>query len=112
MVTISILANTVRPSVDRRSDDTTFRVETFSLQDPVHFLKAGPGEVMTGKFIKIESSIRTGDMGQPNILVPLIRRGRHRVESGNIIPGDLKKKFSILLPSCLALTVSRSNAHC
>ena len=31
-------------------------------------------------------------MGQPIIHVPLIRRGRHRVESGNIIPGDLKKK--------------------
>ena len=38
------------------------------------------------------SDFRTGDMGQPNILVPLIKRGRHRVESGNIIPGDLKKK--------------------
>ena len=47
--------------------------------------------------------IRTGDMGQPNILAPLIRRERHRVESGNIIPGDLKKKFSILLPSSLLL---------
>ena len=47
--------------------------------------------------------IRTGDMGQPNILVPLIRRERYRVESGNIIPGDLKKKFSNLLPSSLLL---------
>ena len=49
MVTISILANTVRPSVDRRSDDTTFGARTFSWQDPVHFWKAGPGDVMTVK---------------------------------------------------------------
>ena len=47
MVTISILANTVRPSVDRRSDDTAFGAGTFSRQDPVHSWKAGPGEVMT-----------------------------------------------------------------
>ena len=48
MATISILANTVRPSVDPRSDDTAFRVGTFSWQDPVHSWKAGPaGEVMT-----------------------------------------------------------------
>ena len=44
----SILANTVRPSVDRRSDSTTFRAGTFSCQDlVVHSQKAGPGEVMT-----------------------------------------------------------------
>ena len=47
MTTISILANTVRPSVDRRSDDTAFGAETFSVQDPVHSWKAGPSEVMT-----------------------------------------------------------------
>ena len=47
MVTISILANTVRPSGDRRSDDTAFGVGTFSWHDPVHSWKAGPGEVMT-----------------------------------------------------------------
>ena len=47
MATISILANTVRPSGDRRSDDTTFGEEIFSWQDPVHSWKAGPGEVMT-----------------------------------------------------------------
>ena len=47
MATISILANTVRPSVDLRSDDTAFRAGTFSWQDPVHSWKAGPGEVMT-----------------------------------------------------------------
>ena len=47
MATISILANTVRPSVNRRSDDTTFGAGTFSWQDPVHSWKAGPGEVMT-----------------------------------------------------------------
>ena len=44
---LSILANTVRPSVDRRLDDTAFGEETLSWQDPVHFWKAGPGEVMT-----------------------------------------------------------------
>ena len=49
MVTTSILANTVRPSVDRRSDDTAFGAGTFSWQDPVHSWKAGPGEVMTAK---------------------------------------------------------------
>ena len=47
MVTISILANTVRPSGDCRWDDTAFAVGTFSWQDPVHSWKAGPGEVMT-----------------------------------------------------------------
>ena len=47
MMTTSILANTVRPSVDRRSDDTAFGAGTFSWQDPVHSWKAGPGEVMT-----------------------------------------------------------------
>ena len=47
MVTISILANRVRTSVDRRWDDTSFSEGTFSWQDPVHSWKAGPGEVMT-----------------------------------------------------------------
>ena len=47
MATKSILANTVRPSVDHRSDDTAIGVGTFSWQDPVHSWKAGPGECMT-----------------------------------------------------------------
>jgi hypothetical protein len=47
MVTIFILANTVRPSVDPRSDDTAFGAGTFSWQDPVHSWKTGSGEVMT-----------------------------------------------------------------
>ena len=47
MVTISILANTVRTSVARRSDDTAFGAGTVSWQDQVHSWKAGPGEVMT-----------------------------------------------------------------
>ena len=47
MASISILANTVRPSVDHTSDDTASAAGTFSWQDPVHFWKAGPGEVMT-----------------------------------------------------------------
>ena len=51
MATISILANTVKPSVDGKLDDTAFKVGLFSWQDPVHSWKAGPGEVMTGKFI-------------------------------------------------------------
>ena len=38
---------TVRSFVDRRSDDTAFGSGTFSWQDPVHFWKAGPGEVLT-----------------------------------------------------------------
>ena len=49
MATISIMANTVRPSVDRRLDDTAFGAGPFSWQDPVHSWKAGPGEVMTVK---------------------------------------------------------------
>ena len=53
MPTISILANTVIPSVDRRSDDTTFGAGTFSWKDPVHSWKAGPGEVMTVPFKNI-----------------------------------------------------------
>ena len=36
-----------RLSVDYRSDDNPFGTGTFSWQDPVHFWKAGPGEVMT-----------------------------------------------------------------
>ena len=36
MVTISIRANTVRQSADRRLDDTAFGAGTFSWQDPVH----------------------------------------------------------------------------
>jgi hypothetical protein len=47
MATISILANTVRPSVDCRADNTAFAEGTFSWQDPAHSWKAGPGEVMT-----------------------------------------------------------------
>ena len=43
MATISILANTVRPSVDCRLDDTAFGTGTCSWQDPVHSWKAGPG---------------------------------------------------------------------
>ena len=46
MATISILANTVRPSVDPRLDDTTFGAGTFSWQDRVHFWKIVPGEVI------------------------------------------------------------------
>ena len=43
MATISIRANTVRPSVDCRPDDTAFGAGTFSWQDPVHSWKVGPG---------------------------------------------------------------------
>ena len=47
MATISILANTVRPYVDHKLDDTAFRAGTLSWQDPVHSWKAAPGEVLT-----------------------------------------------------------------
>ena len=47
MATISILVNTVRLYVNRRSDDTAFGAGTISWQDPVHSWKAVPGEVMT-----------------------------------------------------------------
>ena len=47
MVTISIRANTVRPSINHISDNTAFGAGTFSWQDPLHSWKAGPGEVMT-----------------------------------------------------------------
>ena len=53
MATISILANTVRPSQIGGYD---LWVETFSWQDPVHSWKAGPCEVMT---VKNLSSIRS-----------------------------------------------------
>ena len=53
MGTISILANTVRPSVNRRLDDTAFGVGTFSWQDPVHSWKVGLGEIMTVEHLKI-----------------------------------------------------------
>ena len=55
-MTISMLTYTVRPSVDRRLDDTAFGAGTLSWQGPVHFWKAGPGEVMTVKK-KIMSSV-------------------------------------------------------
>ena len=45
--TISIRANTIRPPGDHRLDGTTFGAGTFSVQDPVHSCKSGPGEVMT-----------------------------------------------------------------
>ena len=51
MATISILANTVRPSVDPRLDDTAYGAGTFSWQDPVHSWKAGPGEFMTVEMV-------------------------------------------------------------
>ena len=56
MATISILANTVRQSVDRRLDDTAFEPEKVSWQDPVHSWKAGPVEVMTVKSLFILSN--------------------------------------------------------
>ena len=43
MATISIWANTFRPSVDPRLDDTAFQAGTFLWEDPVHSWKAGPG---------------------------------------------------------------------
>ena len=49
MATISLLANTVRPYVDCKLDDTACKAEKFSWQDPVHSWKAGPGDVMTVK---------------------------------------------------------------
>jgi hypothetical protein len=45
--TISILANTVRPPVDCRLDDTAFGAGTFSWQEQVHSWKAGPDEIIT-----------------------------------------------------------------
>ena len=47
VATISTRADTVRPSVDCRSDDTAFGTGIFSWQDPVYSWNAGPGEVMT-----------------------------------------------------------------
>ena len=45
MATISILGNTVRPSVDRRLDDTTFEAGKFYIQGAPYvferFLKVG-----------------------------------------------------------------------
>ena len=49
MATISILANTARPSNTHRLDVTAFVAGTFSGQDPVHSWKAGSGEAMTVK---------------------------------------------------------------
>ena len=54
MATISILANTIKPSVDHGLDDAAFRAETFSWQDPVHSQEAGPGEVMTVENLMIQ----------------------------------------------------------
>ena len=61
MVTISILANTVRPSVNRRSDDTAFGAGTFSLQDPVHSWRAGSSEVMTVENLSNEDFLTLQD---------------------------------------------------
>ena len=40
----------------RRLDDTTFGAGTFSWQDPVHYWKAGPGEVMTVETLSLVRS--------------------------------------------------------
>jgi hypothetical protein len=53
MATIYMLADTVRPSVDHRLDDTAFGAGTFSWQDPVHSWKAGPETVEKQKQIII-----------------------------------------------------------
>ena len=46
-LSLSWSIHAVRPTLDCRSDDTAFKIGTFSWQDPVHSWKAGPGEVMT-----------------------------------------------------------------
>ena len=65
MAAISILANTLRPSVDHRSYDTAFGAETFSWQDPVYSWKAGPADVMTVEnlFRYMFSMERPGNIG-------------------------------------------------
>ena len=58
MAIISILANTVRQSVDPSLDDTEFGAGTFSWQDPVHSWKAGPGEVMTVENLLFKTGLK------------------------------------------------------
>ena len=91
MATISILANTVRPSVDRRSDDTAFGAGTFSWQDPLHSWKAGPGEFMTAENLFI-ISIEYFTFKYPNFKVFLSKKYRLIYDIG-------RKK-------CLTLTIS------
>ena len=69
MATISILANTVGPSVDCRFDDTAFSVGTFLWQDPVHSWKAGPDEVMT---VEKQQQIPLIDPWEPINVSPML----------------------------------------
>ena len=47
-------SKTLRPSVGHRLDDTAFGAGTFSWLDPVHSLKASPGEAMTVVMTTVE----------------------------------------------------------
>ena len=69
MATISILANTVRPSVERSLDNTVYRAGTFSWQDPVHSWKAGPDEVMT---VEKQQQIPLIDPWEPINVSPML----------------------------------------
>ena len=53
-----IWANIVRPSDDRRSNDTAFGTGTFSGQDPLHSWKAGLDEAMTAEILFIQTGTR------------------------------------------------------
>ena len=76
MATISIRANTVRPSVDQRLDDTAFGVGTFSWQDPVHSWKSGTvlNGIMTVEnlFIIIASHLRWIKQPIPKLCTSLV----------------------------------------
>ena len=75
MGTISILSNTVRPSVDHRLDHTVFGAGTFSWQDPVHSWKAGPVEVMTVEFFFLVENQRMKKNQIFNSLISFVKSG-------------------------------------
>ena len=73
----------VRPSVDRRPDDTAFGAGTFSWQDPVHSWKAGPGlnGIMTVEnlFIYYPCYVRTsGGLRTSSTVFPAPKNGAKR----------------------------------
>ena len=57
MATFSFLANTVRPTVDHKLDDTAFGTGIFSWQDPLYYWKAGLGEVMTVENLFVQTQL-------------------------------------------------------
>ena len=109
MATISIRANTVRPSVNRRSDDTAFGAGTFSWQEPVHSWKAGPGlnGIMTVENLLLHNLFFTAREEQAqgnyrNAHDVLFKMHAELLNNGIPTPGEMKHNLMILHSYILA----------